>query len=59
MLLVSASLSFATPISYQTNLMVLHPGEYTFGDFFKLGVPLQMVLVAITTVLAPIVFPAA
>lgn len=57
-LLVSASLSFATAISYQTNLMVLHPGSYSFGDFSRLGIPLQLALVCVTTALAPLVFPA-
>jgi len=42
-LMLAASASFATPISYQTNLMVLGPGGYRFTDFFRIGVPLQIV----------------
>ena len=32
-----------TPIGYQTNLMVMGPGGYRFGDFFRAGLPVQVV----------------
>ncbi|MFW6192907.1 MAG: SLC13 family permease [Gemmatimonadota bacterium] len=41
---VAASLSFSTPLNYQTNLMVYGPGKYRFSDFTRVGVPLQLVL---------------
>jgi di/tricarboxylate transporter len=46
-----------TPASYQTNLMVYGPGEYSFADFVKMGVPLTLVVGVITIWLAPLVFP--
>ncbi|WP_320838513.1 SLC13 family permease [Zhongshania sp.] len=56
-LMMAASASFATPIGYQTNLMVYGPGDYRFSDFFKIGVPLT-VLVGVTTILiVPLVWP--
>lgn len=45
---IGASSSFATPISYQTNLMVYGPGGYKFNDFVKTGMPLQFVSLIIT-----------
>ncbi len=49
---VAAAASFATPISYQTNLMVYGPGGYRFGDYLRIGVPMQVLtgLVAVTVV---------
>ncbi|GAN34569.1 MAG: SLC13 family permease [Candidatus Brocadia sp. AMX2] len=49
--LFAASASFATPISYQTNLMVYGPGGYRFKDYLKIGVPLQCLIGIITMVL--------
>jgi di/tricarboxylate transporter len=54
---VAASLSFATPIAYQTNLIVYGPGGYRFTDFTKIGVPLQILLAIVCLLLIPIVWP--
>lgn len=56
-IMIAGSASFATPLGYQTNLMVYGPGGYRFSDYLRLGIPLN-VLVGITTVLlAPVVWP--
>jgi di/tricarboxylate transporter len=41
---ISAAASFASPISYQTNLMVYGPGGYKFKDYLKIGIPLQLII---------------
>src|SRR5690606_37314656 len=43
---VSASLSFLTPIGYQTNTMVYGPAGYRFGDYWRLGIPLTLAGIA-------------
>jgi len=46
-----------TPAAYQTNLMVYGPGEYSFADFVKMGIPLTVLVGVITVWLAPVFFP--
>jgi di/tricarboxylate transporter len=56
-IMIGASASFATPIGYQTNLMVFGAGGYHFADYLRIGLPLT-ILVGITTVaIAPLVWP--
>jgi di/tricarboxylate transporter len=45
----AASTAFMTPVGYQTNLMVYGPGGYTFGDYVRVGAPLQLILAVVTT----------
>ena len=52
-----ASACFATPIGYQTNLLVYGPGGYRFSDYLKLGIPLNLLVVIGATVLVPICWP--
>ncbi|MGB1077154.1 MAG: SLC13 family permease, partial [Bdellovibrionales bacterium] len=40
----AANCSFASPIGYQTNLLVMGPGHYQFSDFMKAGIPLMIIL---------------
>ncbi|GAB4149543.1 MAG: SLC13 family permease [Planctomycetaceae bacterium] len=55
--MLSAASSFATPIGYQTNLMVYGPGGYRFGDFFRLGGPLSLLVGLVSLVVIPRVWP--
>lgn len=54
---VGASLAFATPLGYQTNLMVYGPGGYTFNDFVRVGLPLQLLLAALSVLIVPWIWP--
>ncbi|HKK45950.1 MAG TPA: SLC13 family permease [Balneolaceae bacterium] len=56
-IIMAASASFSTPIGYQTNLMVYGPGGYQFTDFTKIGLPLNLIVAAITISLVPIIWP--
>jgi di/tricarboxylate transporter len=54
--MMAASAGFATPIGYQTNLMVYGPGGYRFSDYVKIGVPLDLLIWAVTVIIAPLVW---
>jgi di/tricarboxylate transporter len=54
---LAASLSFVTPIGYQTNLMVMGPGGYQPRDFWKVGWPLALLMTGTALVLIPWLFP--
>lgn len=56
-IMIGASASFATPIGYQTNLMVYGPGGYHFMDYVKIGVPLTILVGIVTVILAPLIWP--
>jgi di/tricarboxylate transporter len=52
-----ASACFATPIGYQTNLLVYTPGGYRFSDYLKLGIPLNLIVFVLGTLLIPFFWP--
>jgi di/tricarboxylate transporter len=56
-IMMGASLSFLTPLGYQTNLMVYGLGGYRFSDFSRVGVPLNVVTISLSLILIPIFFP--
>lgn len=49
----AANCAFATPIAYQTNMLVMGPGHYKFGDFLRFGGPLVLLMWAAFTIVAP------
>ncbi len=51
--LLAANCSFASPIGYQTNLLVMGPGHYRFADFLKAGVPLTLLMWLTFCLIAP------
>jgi di/tricarboxylate transporter len=54
---IGASCAFLTPIGHQNNTMILGPGGFRFGDYWKLGVPLELLVVAVSMPLLLTVWP--
>jgi len=54
---VAASCGFATPMGYQTNLMIYGPGGYKFTDYTRFGGPLNIIVMIVTVLLAPMIWP--
>lgn len=54
---IAASASFSTPIGYQTNLIVQGIGNYRFGDFVRVGLPLNLIALALSVALIPLIWP--
>jgi di/tricarboxylate transporter len=53
---IAASSSFATPIGYQTNLMVYNPGGYRFSDFLKTGTIMNILVGVFVTIIVYYLF---
>jgi di/tricarboxylate transporter len=53
----SATLAFATPVGYQTNMMVYGPGGYRFSDYLRVGLPLNILIWLTCSALIPLIWP--
>lgn len=54
---IAASCGFATPLGYQTHLMVYGPGGYRFSDFLRIGLPMDLLVMLVAVALTPLFFP--
>ncbi len=55
--MIAASACFATPIGYQTNMLVYAPGGYRFSDFLRIGIPLNLSLGVVVCLTIPLIWP--
>lgn len=53
---IAASMSFMTPMGYQTNLMVYGPGGYRFSDYLRIGVPMAALMFIVSMIAIPLVW---
>ncbi|MBU1713266.1 MAG: SLC13 family permease [Proteobacteria bacterium] len=51
-----ANMSYATPMSYKTNLLIMNAGEYTFNDFLRVGLPLMLIIWLALSFLLPAIY---
>jgi di/tricarboxylate transporter len=54
---IGASCAFLTPIGHQSNTLVMGPGGYRFGDYWKLGVPVELIVVVVAMAAIPLAWP--
>ena len=54
---IGAACDFLTPIGHQCNTLVMGPGGYRFGDYWRLGLPLSLIVVVVGTPLIMLVWP--
>jgi di/tricarboxylate transporter len=54
---LAASTAFMTPISSPVNTLVVGPGDYTFGDFVRVGVPFSVLVLVVSVILVPWLLP--
>lgn len=54
---IGASCAFLTPIGHQSNTLVMGPGGYKFGDYWRMGLPLEVIVVMVSIPLILMVWP--
>ena len=57
LLAVAASAALLTPVQTPGNMMIMAPGGYAFGDYWRLGLPILLLWLAIALVVIPVVWP--
>ena len=55
--LFGANMSYATPMAYKTNLLIMSAGNYTFSDFLRVGIPLTIIMWLSYSVILPLMYP--
>jgi di/tricarboxylate transporter len=54
---LAASTAFMTPVSSPVNTLVVGPGNYSFGDFVRVGVPFSIIVLVVTVLMVPWLLP--
>jgi len=54
---IAASCAFLTPIGHKNNILILGPGGYSFGDYWRMGLPLEVIIVAVSLPMILFVWP--
>jgi di/tricarboxylate transporter len=54
---VSGTFAFITPISHQTNVLVMGPGGYRFTDYARIGIPMAILLTIVSILVLPLFWP--
>lgn len=54
---IAASMAFATPVASPVNTLVMGAGDYRFGDYIKVGVPMILLTLIVSILLLPLLFP--
>jgi len=54
---VAASCAFLTPIGHKNNTLIMGPGGYRFGDYWRMGLPLEILIVAVSVPTILVVWP--
>jgi di/tricarboxylate transporter len=54
---IAASCAFLTPIGHQSNMLVMAPGGYKFGDYWRLGLPMSLLVIAVSIPVILLVWP--
>jgi di/tricarboxylate transporter len=54
--LFGANMSYATPMAYKTNLLIMSAGNYTFSDFLRVGIPLSLIMWLSYSIILPLMY---